>query len=44
MFKAIGRQKNEFAWDSLFRRAEAAINEIRATYGNRIKESLDGEF
>jgi hypothetical protein len=43
VFKAIGRQKNQEDWDSIFKRADVAINEIRATQGNRVKESMDGE-
>jgi hypothetical protein len=43
VFGAIGRKKDETEWDALYRKSEAAINEIRAGDANRIKESFDGE-
>ena len=43
VFAATGRKKEEAEWDALYRKSEAAINEIRAGDANRIKESFDGE-
>jgi hypothetical protein len=44
VFGAIGRKKAESEWDALYRKSEAAINEIRAGDANRIKESFDGKW
>jgi hypothetical protein len=44
VFAAIGREKREEDWDCLYRRSEAAINEIRAGDGSRIKEAFEGIF
>jgi hypothetical protein len=44
VFGAIGRKKEETEWDALYKKSEAAINEIQAGDPNRIKESFDGEW
>ena len=44
VFKAIESSKNEDEWNDLFEKANAAINELRATDTTRLKEVFSGKF